>query len=460
MLARVPPPGSVIGDKYRVESLIGAGGMGVVVEATHMTLGQRVAVKIFGPVEQSDRALSRFLHEARMAAQLPGDHIGRALDIGRTERGEAYIVMELLVGRDLRAELRAHRRIPVREAVDWILQACEGTAEAHAVGLVHCDLKPENLFLSLRRDGSRLVKVLDFGISKWSVDAGGGPSKVTVRAVGTPAYMAPEQFAADGVVDARCDQHALAVVLFELIAGARPYEAEGMHALAFAIQRRPARSLALVSAEAPTGLDLALARALSKSPKDRFTDLAAFAAAIALYGGEGAAASARNVAAILASASLASPGELTRPSIVAFAVEDAREIDFSSEERTRKIPTPSTERPSHARRVRTALLLGLGVAFVGMGVGSRVLEAEKTDASLEEIAACPIAKAPQVEPQDAPEARVVAPKEGEQFEETATVSTGPVAPASATAKFPAAKGTASQPEARPKPRRNVFERRR
>jgi serine/threonine-protein kinase len=274
--------------------------MGVVVEAVHVTLGHRVAVKLVHGVGDSRRALSRFLHEARVAAQLPGEHICRAIDVGRAKSGAPFLIMELLIGRDLQAELDARRRIPVSEAVDLLLQACEGMAEAHAAGLVHRDLKPANIFLSQRRDGSRLVKVLDFGISKWVL--GGGARTVTCGTAGTPAYMAPEQFEIDAKVDARCDQHALAVVLYEMLAGAPPFVAQSAYSLALMIAREEPRPIREIAPEVPAPLEAAIRKALSKAPDERFPDLAAFARAITPFGGEGARASLRNITGILAAA--------------------------------------------------------------------------------------------------------------------------------------------------------------
>jgi eukaryotic-like serine/threonine-protein kinase len=309
MHPEAPPTGSVIAGKYRVVRLLGAGGMGVVVEAVHVKLGHSVAVKLVYGVRESKPVMARLLHEARVAAQLPGDHICRAIDVGRTRSGDAFLVMELLIGRDLQAELDEHRRIPAREAVSLILQACEGIAEAHAIGLVHRDLKPANLFLSERRDGSRLIKVLDFGISMWTRSTSPSPAPFTSFAAGTPAYMAPEQFEIDARIDARCDQHAIAAVLYEMLTGAPPFIAENAHSLALLIAREAPRGIRETLPEIKAALEAAILRALSKSPDDRFPDLAAFARAIAPFGGEGARASARNVTSILAAAA-ASEGAL------------------------------------------------------------------------------------------------------------------------------------------------------
>jgi eukaryotic-like serine/threonine-protein kinase len=160
-----PRPGDVLAGKYRVESVLGIGGMGVVVLVEHLELGQQMAVKLMLPAAAGEpQAVARFLREARAAAGLKSEHVVRIYDTGTLDSGAPFMVMELLRGEDL-GKLLAHRGpLPVQEAVDFILQACHAISEAHAKGIVHRDLKPSNLFLIKRSDGSPLVKVLDFGI--------------------------------------------------------------------------------------------------------------------------------------------------------------------------------------------------------------------------------------------------------------------------------------------------------
>jgi serine/threonine protein kinase len=162
----IPRPGDVLGGKYEVENVLGAGGMGVVVAARHVELGQRVALKFLNAQYAGNaEVVARFLREARAAAAVQSEHVARVLDVTRTAEGVPYIVMEHLAGTDLDQLLRARGPLPVDEAIDYLLQACEAIAEAHAAGIVHRDLKPGNLFLAHRADGSPLVKVLDFGMS-------------------------------------------------------------------------------------------------------------------------------------------------------------------------------------------------------------------------------------------------------------------------------------------------------
>jgi serine/threonine protein kinase len=192
-------PGQVLAGKYRALHLLGKGGMGLVVAAEHIDLHERVALKLMLPdALESDEAITRFLREARAAVKIKGEHVARVLDAGHLETGEPYIAMEYLEGTPLEELLNENGPLPIKDAVDYLLQACEALAEAHALGIIHRDLKPANLFLTRRPDGSALVKVLDFGISRIM------PRRISLEPVelsltktrqllGTPLYMAPEQ---------------------------------------------------------------------------------------------------------------------------------------------------------------------------------------------------------------------------------------------------------------------------
>ena len=160
-------PGDLIGGKYRVDRIVGAGGMGVVVAATHTELDQPVALKFILPEAISGKdAVERFLREARSVARLKSEHVARIFDVGRDGSGNPYMVLELLEGLDLAKLTKQKGPFAVADAVEYVLQACEGLVEAHAAGIVHRDLKPQNLFVSRRLNGLPLVKLLDFGIAK------------------------------------------------------------------------------------------------------------------------------------------------------------------------------------------------------------------------------------------------------------------------------------------------------
>jgi serine/threonine-protein kinase len=291
--------GTLIAGKYRVDRVLGSGGMGVVVQATHVALNQCVAIKLIrDDVARSPELIARFMREARAAAQLPPEHIARVTDVGQTEVGEPFLVMELLAGRDLDAELEARGPLPIEEAVSYILQACEGVAEAHAAGLVHRDLKPANLFIDTRRVAGPVIKVLDFGLSK-SYDPKSDKLTQTSSSFGTPGYMAPEQIRSAKYAEPRSDQHALAMILFELLTGEMAYSAKNITALLISICTTPPPHARALRLDVPKGLDAAILRALAKRPEDRFADLAGFAAAIAPFGGPTGPAIAQRIARIL-----------------------------------------------------------------------------------------------------------------------------------------------------------------
>jgi serine/threonine protein kinase len=216
--------GQVIGGRYEVRSVIAHGGMGIVCEAIHLELGTLVAVKfIHSDLVDNPDMVQRFLNEARTAAGLRSEHVARVYDAGRLDSGEHYLVMERLDGTGLDGLIKELGPLEPREAVDLVLQACEGLAEAHAVGLVHRDIKPGNLFLTRRPDGRPFVKVLDFGISKRLLDVHLGLTDPR-SSIGSPWYMSPEQMKNASSVSQRTDIWSLGVVLFELLTATHPFE--------------------------------------------------------------------------------------------------------------------------------------------------------------------------------------------------------------------------------------------
>lgn len=219
-------PGDVVAGKYRIERELGAGGMGVVMAARHLTLDEPVALKFVTDGRDTDReAMARMMREARATFRLRSEHTVRVMDVGELPSGPLYIVMELLEGRDLRAELRARGPLPESEAVRYALEACDALEEAHAMGIIHRDLKPHNLFLAKTARGTTVLKVLDFGMSKLDpeqFEKEAAPLTRPETALGTPRYMAPEQWKSAAAVDARADVWALGVVLYELLVGEPP----------------------------------------------------------------------------------------------------------------------------------------------------------------------------------------------------------------------------------------------
>ncbi|HSY24888.1 MAG TPA: serine/threonine-protein kinase [Polyangiaceae bacterium] len=277
--------GELVAGKYRVTRTIGAGGMGIVVAATQIELDRPVALKFLLPeaLERPDIA-ARFAREARAAAKLEGEHITRVLDVGSLPTGEGFIVMEYLEGVDLARVLARDGALPHELAVKYVLEACEGVAEAHAHGIVHRDLKPGNLFLAKRINGASVIKVLDFGISKFTSAEGSDHVTSTSSLLGSPVYMSPEQLMAARTVDARSDIWALGVVLFELLCGVTPFQGERMPVLVAAILHRPALSMDTARPDLPPGLGAVVHRCLEKEPSKRFANVAEFATALAAFG--------------------------------------------------------------------------------------------------------------------------------------------------------------------------------
>ncbi|WP_437604200.1 protein kinase [Sorangium sp. So ce590] len=281
-IAGSPIEGDVIAGKYRVEGVLGRGGMGLVVAATHLTLRQRVAVKLLLPGSALlPEAKERLLREGRLAAALRSEHCARVLDMGTLKSGAPYLVMEYLRGADLGAVLRVRRRMPIEESVDLILQAGEAVAEAHAHGIVHRDLKPSNLFLCAAADGSPLVKILDFGLSK----ATGEASLTATHAVaGTPQFMAPEQIRGLKQADARADLWALGVILYLMIGGRLPFDGASPPAIIASVMTESPRTLRLHLPDVPAPLEAVIHGCLEKDVSQRVQSIAELARGLAPFG--------------------------------------------------------------------------------------------------------------------------------------------------------------------------------
>ncbi|MCU0654803.1 MAG: serine/threonine protein kinase [Polyangiaceae bacterium] len=271
--------GELLAGKYKVERVLGQGGMGVVVAATHQQLDQRVALKFLLPHGAGDAdSVARFLREARAAVRLRSEHVAKVLDVGTLESGAPFIVMEYLDGRDLSAMIEGGP-LPVGEAIEYVLQACEALAEAHAAGIVHRDLKPDNLFLTRRSDGSPCIKVLDFGISKMA-DPNGSATK-TSSLMGTPLYMSPEQLRSSKKVDARSDIWSLGMILYELLTGQVAFTRDTLPELCAAILMDPLVPPRELRPSIPEQVDAIICRCLEKEPDRRFPSLRELTQALA-----------------------------------------------------------------------------------------------------------------------------------------------------------------------------------
>jgi len=275
--------GAIIADKYRVERVLGVGGMGMVVAATHLDLGQQVAIKVMLPHALGNaNAVARFLHEAQAVARLRSEHVCRVFDLG-TYDGAPFIVMEMLAGQDLAQILERNGALPLNDVVDCLIQVLDALADAHACGIVHRDLKPSNVFVTTASDGSALVKLLDFGVSKSSTG-----STRTGEMMGTPAYMAPEQMQSTRNVDPRADLWALGVIGYEAMTGRNPFDAETLPGMCIRVMTHEPPAL-------PGAFGAVVMRCLAKAPEARYANAAELAEALAPFGSPAASQLAQKI---------------------------------------------------------------------------------------------------------------------------------------------------------------------
>lgn len=320
-------PGDTLAGKYLVDQVLGAGGMGVVVAAHHIHLDDKVAIKFLleGALGNAE-AVARFAAEARAAVKIKSEHVARVSDVGNLENGAPYMVMEYLEGEDLGARLRRDGPLPVEQAVEFVLQACEAIAEAHGLGIVHRDLKPTNLFVIRRADGLLSVKVLDFGISKLTKLGGSGPDMSlthTAAILGSPLYMSPEQLESAKNVDARTDIWSIGVLFYELLTGRPPFDAETMPELVLKVVTKEPAPLRNLRPDAPAGLHDVIQRCLAKKRDDRFADVAELALALEPFAPLRAHESVRRVSRVVQTAR--SPS-LTGEASVSEIAGDARAV--------------------------------------------------------------------------------------------------------------------------------------
>ncbi|MEI9941152.1 MAG: serine/threonine-protein kinase [Pseudomonadota bacterium] len=349
--------GDLLVGKYRVERVHRRGALGLTLEALHTQLGQRVAVRLLSADPKAyPEAAARFLRGARLAVQFQNEHTARIIDVGCLESGAPYIVAELLTGSDLLRVLRVRDSLPIAEAVDFILQACEGLAEAHAHNVVHRNLKPTNLFLT-RREGVRRVAVLDFGVSEdplSDIAINLGSTHGAARAL---SYLAPEQIREPATVDARADIWALGAILHEMLTGCLLHEARATPALLATIAADAPVPLTHLRPDAPIELEAVVLRAVAKDREDRYSSLAELAEALRPFASEEGQESASRIAKVLgrrASRSLPPPlpGAPRSKAIVHVA-------------RSPKAPPPVHQAPSNTRRWTELALTGAGLAAAG-----------------------------------------------------------------------------------------------
>ncbi len=374
----LPSPGDVIAGKYAVERLLGRGGMGAVFAAQHLILQQRVALKLLlGELAESKEASTRFINEARAAAQIQGEHVARVLDIGQLPSGAPFMVLEYLEGSDLANVLAQRGPLPVQDVADYAIQALDALGQAHAAGIVHRDLKPANLFLTRRHDGASLVKVLDFGISKNLSPATGQAVTSTRALLGSPSYMSPEQLRSPRDIDARADIWSMGVILYELLTGRTPFDGETLAEVFVSILEKVPPTVRTLRPDVPPGLELAVSRCMMRDPGARFQSVRELAQALSSFASDA-------VRAMAIARSTAPPGAASAPGIPAGPL---MALGSSSSSHPSQVAQPGvagstaapwsgTQDPTAARQSRTvaiigAIVLGLLVGIVGIAAVAR-----------------------------------------------------------------------------------------
>ena len=349
--------GDVLVGKYRVERVLGTGGMGIVVAARHLRLEERVAIKFLHPdVLHNTEAVARFEREARAAAKIKSEHVARVTDVGTLDNGCPYMVMEHLEGEDLADWVQQRGPLAIDQAVEFILQTCEAMAEAHSLGIVHRDLKPANLFCIRRPDGLLSIKVLDFGISKVRASDLALDMTHPEAIMGSPLYMSPEQMVSARSVDARTDIWSMGVILYELISGRGAFRGENYPEVCMNVASQPAPLLRATVPDTPADLDAVIARCLQKDRKKRYANVAELAVALAPFAPKRARASVARISRVIEGAGL-SDSALAQP---------------PSSDPSEARPGPATmaswgHTDAKGRRHRA----GLGMAAaIGLGVGA------------------------------------------------------------------------------------------
>lgn len=269
---QVLTPGSRIADRYRVLRKIGEGGMGVLYACMDTVLTREVAVKLMRRSLAAERLLcERLLREARLAAQLRS-HVAQVFDCGTLDSGEPYIVMELLSGRDLYSTLRENGPLSPQALCSAMVQICVGLMEAHEKGIIHRDLKPENLFCANEPDGSTLLKIVDFGVSK-QITTGMRSMTNPTESVGSPQYMSPEQITTPSEVDPRTDIWSLGIVMYELLTGALPFNGPTPAQVCASVLSDSVPPIADFRTDVPQALQAIVLRCLEKSRERRFSSV-------------------------------------------------------------------------------------------------------------------------------------------------------------------------------------------
>ncbi|HVJ88985.1 MAG TPA: serine/threonine-protein kinase, partial [Labilithrix sp.] len=276
--------GRTIGDRYHVKGILGEGGMGTVYDAEHLNLNRPIAIKVLSPAQAKKQvSVKRFQQEARAAGAIGHPNICAVHDLGTLDDGSPYLVMEKLVGQTLADRIAKEGRLPFGDVIEVICQVLSGLVAAHEKGIIHRDIKPENIFLAHRIGSPPIVKLLDFGVSKMMPEFRSDDDELTRTGMvmGTPYYMAPEQARGERNLDGRVDVYACGVVMYEALAGKRPFLAPNYNSLLLAIINTVPRSIREFRPDTPPELEAILLRAMEKNRADRYLSAEHFLRALA-----------------------------------------------------------------------------------------------------------------------------------------------------------------------------------
>ena len=372
--------GEVIAGKFQIERILGEGGMGYVVAARHLQLGQMVALKFIKEDVSSPEFKARFLREARNTVKLKSKHVSRVLDVGTIDDGAPYMVMEYLEGTDLSELLQQRGPFQVAETAEYVIQACEAIAEAHGYGIVHRDLKPANLFLTRGTGGEAVVKVLDFGVSKVmdldeDTSAREHDSVMTKATdlLGSPSYMAPEQVVSARDADSKSDVWSLGVIIFRLISGKAPFAGNSLGDLIQKIVHGPLPNLRDLRPDIPEGLEHVIWRCFERDRTKR-PDAVELARMLAPYAGPNATPSLERIA-ILGPA-------LVRPQYASIPPQSipphpSSKPSFSGPKQNWSSPGASQSQAAHAKKDMSGTSFFVWALLLAVVVGSLMVVAFK-----------------------------------------------------------------------------------